>query len=304
MKVFEGIDARSNGYHRANQVRSLMLTEEEEKYITESAYIPEHLIGLMTSVSGGDAMMIEGFLCFQTPRRFILIGYPLAGHFTVNRLDRAVSLIKKRFKPSHLSLIAPRMSESLSAACREKERDRYYILKTDRIQIKGGIKRNINKARDRVILDRTEQMTLSHQTLSREFIQKKKPPLRVENLLTAMPDYVARNHTALVLNAWKGEHQLAAFYIIDLAATDFSAYIIGCHSKRHYVPGASDLLMAELIEISRARGKAYIHLGLGVNAGIRRFKEKWGGLPAHRYEMCELKLEKPAFLEMIRMFFH
>jgi hypothetical protein len=45
--------------------------------------------------------------------------------------------------------------------------------------------------------------------------------------------------------------------------------------------------------------KDYIHLGLGVNAGIRRFKEKWGGLPSRRYEMCELAFQKPSILNAI-----
>jgi hypothetical protein len=34
--------------------------------------------------------------------------------------------------------------------------------------------------------------------------------------------------------------------------------------------------------------KEYIHLGLGVNEGIRRFKKKWGGIPFLKYEFCEL----------------
>jgi hypothetical protein len=36
-----------------------------------------------------------------------------------------------------------------------------------------------------------------------------------------------------------------------------------------------------------------------VNEGIRRFKEKWGGVPSLKYEMCELKIRKPSFLDAI-----
>jgi hypothetical protein len=46
--------------------------------------------------------------------------------------------------------------------------------------------------------------------------------------------------------------------------------------------------------------KTYIHLGLGVNAGIRRFKAKWGGVPTRRYEMCELVLKKPTIFDAIK----
>jgi hypothetical protein len=56
----------------------------------------------------------------------------------------------------------------------------------------------------------------------------------------------------------------------------------------------------ELIKISNEFGKRYIHLGLGVNDGIRRFKEKWGARPTRSYETCELIIKRPLIREAIR----
>jgi hypothetical protein len=42
-----------------------------------------------------------------------------------------------------------------------------------------------------------------------------------------------------------------------------------------------------MIKLTQEQGKDIINLGLGVNAGIRRFKEKWGGIPYLNYEFCE-----------------
>jgi len=58
----------------------------------------------------------------------------------------------------------------------------------------------------------------------------------------------------------------------------------------------------ELIKMSAEYGKDYIHLGLGVNSGIRRFKEKWGARPTRSYEMCELVQKKSLILEIVRAF--
>ena len=58
-------------------------------------------------------------------------------------------------------------------------------------------------------------------------------------------------------------------------------------------------LAFEMIEASREFKKNYIHLGLGVNKGIRRFKKKWGGTPTHSYEMCELVLRKPSIHDAV-----
>ncbi|MDD5245241.1 MAG: hypothetical protein PHU49_14630, partial [Syntrophorhabdaceae bacterium] len=46
----------------------------------------------------------------------------------------------------------------------------------------------------------------------------------------------------------------------------------------------------EMINLAQEKGKNLINLGLGVNSGIRRFKEKWGGVPFLRYEFREYKL--------------
>ncbi len=92
------------------------------------------------------------------------------------------------------------------------------------------------------------------------------------------------------LNARDKTGKLCAFSVVDLGAKNFSAYILGAHSKKHYVPHASDLLFLEMINLTREAGKSSINLGLGVNEGIRRFKEKWGGKPFLRYEFCELPI--------------
>jgi hypothetical protein len=132
-----------------------------------------------------------------------------------------------------------------------------------------------------------------------EFVDRIVAPVRVNNLLNKMPGYIEESDSAFVLNAWDSRNRLAAFYVVELAATDFSNYIIGCYSKRNYVLGASDLLLDELIRLSAESGKRYIHLGLGVNAGIRRFKTKWGAKPVQRYEMCVLVLKKTSLLSTL-----
>jgi len=102
-----------------------------------------------------------------------------------------------------------------------------------------------------------------------------------------MPYYVDRSPSAWVLNARDKNGKLCAFFVVELGAKNFSTYVLGSHSKRYYVSHASDLLFFEMIKLTQEQGKNIIHLGLGVNAGIRRFKEKWGGIPYLNYEFCE-----------------
>jgi hypothetical protein len=196
-----------------------MITTEEEKYILERAYIPEHIVGLMTSVSGGEPYLFQNYFCCRKEDWVILVGYPLEKDFTIKDLAAVIDETKRRFRPRYLSLIAPELPPSLSASCEEKETDNYYTLSVPMGPIKSGIRRLIRKAQENATVERSREMGEAHKALTEEFIERAK-------------------------------------------------YVIGCHSKKNYVQGASDFLCHEMVEMSVEYGKKYVHLGLGVNEGI------------------------------------
>lgn len=274
-----------------------MLTSQEENYIIEKAYIPEHLIGLMAGVSGGEPFLLEDCLCLLRDEWVIVVGYPLGHDFVTEEFETLKDKVIEIFQPRTLSLMAPELSESLIDAAHERERDQYYVLELGNVIPGSGLRRMLRKAQALLRLERSREILKEHNGLINEFISRVQPPPRVEKLLFRMEDYVRHSSHAVVLNAWDGKNCLAAFYIVDLEGKDFASYVIGCHSKKNYVPGASDLLLAEMIRLSKEQGKHYVHLGLGVNDGIRRFKRKWGGIPALQYEMCEIILRKPSLLD-------
>jgi hypothetical protein len=251
----------------------------------------------MTHVSGGEPFLIDDFFICRKENWIILIGYPLEDHFTPDQLEAVFAKVKKRFHPEFVSLVAPQMPPSLTAACRETESDAYFTLEAQKPVIRSPIKRNLRKARQNLRMEFSSGMQDVHRELMNEFVGRAQLPERVKKLLYKMPEFTAGSDKALVLNAWDQANKLAAFYVVDLEARQFSNYIMGCHSKKNYVRGASDLLLFELINLSREYDKRYIHLGLGVNAGIRRFKVKWGAMPTRRYEMGELVLKKPTIFE-------
>jgi hypothetical protein len=276
-----------------------MLTSEQEHYVLSRAWVPEHTVGLITHLCGGEPFLIDDFLVCRTRDWVVLIGYPLNHGFDIDRFERLVGEIQKRFNPQTLSLIAPELPPSIANNCRERSSDQYYTLEVENPVIRSAVRRNLKKARRASRLERAGGMGEPHRKLMGEFIRRVDPPVRVRNMMSKLPGYLKDCDTAMVLNAWSHQNQLAAFYIVDLAAADFSNYIIGCYSKRNYVLGASDLLLRELIQLSAESKKRYIHLGLGVNEGIRRFKTKWGAKPARRYEMCELSMRKPSLIQTI-----
>jgi len=279
-----------------------MLTPEQEAYIQTNAYVPEHIVVLMTSLSGGEPFLIDDYFCCCRDDWVIFIGYPLGHEFALDEFEAVLEKVKKKFRAGRISLIAPELPPRLDAGCREKDSDTYYTLDTRLPTLGSAVRRNLKKAGRLLTIERAVHMGDDHHELMQEFIKRVSPPLRVKQLIFKMPQYIASSRHAFVLNAWSLKKNLAAFYVVDLAAKDFANYIVGCYSKNNYVIGASDLLLSELIKMSSEHGKAYIHLGLGVSSGIRRFKEKWGARPTHSYRMCELVFKKPLIWEIIRGF--
>jgi hypothetical protein len=264
-----------------------VIAPEEEAYILEKAYVPEHIVSLMALISKGDPFLVEDHFGLVKDNWLILVGYPLDQRFSIERSEEVIKHVLETFRPEVLWFIGPEIPASLLNTCQERETDQYYRLDLEKVKVKASLKRAVDKASQELTVERGRSISKEHQALISELLKREELQPRIRELYRAMPDYIGRSSTACVLNARDKKGRLCAFYVVDLAAGGFSTYILGSYSKRNYVPHASDLLFLEMIELTREHGKDIIHLGLGVNEGIRRFKEKWGGVPFLNYEFCE-----------------
>ena len=278
-----------------------MLTPEEEAYILEKAYVPEHIVSLMALISRGDPFLIEDHFGLVKDNWLILVGYPLDQRFSIERSEKVIKHVLETFRPEILWFIGSEIPGSLLNTCQERETDRYYRLDLEKVKVKASLKREVDKASQELTIERGRSISREHEALISELLKREKLPPRVQELYHAMPDYIGHSPTAFVLNAREKKGRLCAFYVVDLAAGGFATYVLGTHSKRNYVPHASDLLFFEMIGLTREHGKDIIHLGLGVNEGIRRFKEKWGGVPFLNYEFCEHRRESTKIASIIRI---
>lgn len=279
-----------------------MLTVEEKTTILKNAYIPEHSVDLISGISGGEPFLVDGCLALWKKGELILIGYPLTGAFDAKKFETTTRRLQRRFRPARISYIAPQAPLWPDAEAGETACDDYFTLDLQRVPMAAAVKRNIRNASRRLTVEKSGRMDASHRQLVDEFIARVKPGDRVQRLFERMPAYVAGQSGGYVLNARDGRSRLNAFYVVDLAPADFSTYVIGCYGKKNYIAGASDLLMSALVDVSRQSGKTFIHLGLGVNEGLRRFKRKWGGVPSRPYRMGTVDLKTPRIWSGIREF--
>lgn len=266
-----------------------MISPVEEAYALARAYVPEHIVSLMALISKGDPFLIEDHLGLVKDNWLILVGYPLEKNYSPERCERILKQAVETFRPEYLWFIGPDIPPSLLDSCKERQTDQYYKFDLAQTKLKPSLQRVADKASEELIVERGRSISREHEALISELLKRVDLPARVRELYLAMPDYVGRSSSAWTLNARDKDGKLCAFYVVDLGALNFSTYLLGSYSKRHYVPHASDLLFLEMINLTREHGKNTINLGLGVNEGIRRFKEKWGGKPFLRYEFCECR---------------
>jgi hypothetical protein len=278
-----------------------MLTPEKEAYVLSKAYVPEHIVSLMALISKGEPFLIEDHLSFVKDNWLILVGYPLDQRFSTERSEKIIHQTLETFQPEILWFIGPEIPAFLLSTCQERETDQYYHLDLEKVKLKASLQRAVDQASQELTIERGHLISKGHEALISELLKREKLPPRVRELYRAMPDYVSHSSTACVLNAWDKKRKLRAFYVIELGAKHFSTYVLGTYSKKHYVPHASDLLFLEMIKLSREQMKNTIDLGLGVNQGIRRFKEKWGGVPSLPYEFCECTYSQKKRIPLIKI---
>ena len=264
-----------------------MITSEDEAYILTRAYVPEHIASLMAGISKGEPFLIEDHLCLAKDNWLILVGYPLDENFSLERCERVLRQVIETFKPEYLWFAGPEIPVFLLESCTERETDQYYKLDLEKTKVKPSFQRVADKTSKELVVERGQSISKEHRALIAELLKREKLPPRVRELYRAMPDYVPCSSSAVVLSGRDRKGKLCAFFVVEFGAKDFSTYLLGTYSKKHYVPHASDLLFLEMINLTKEHGKKIINLGLGVNEGIRRFKKKWGGVPFLKYEFCE-----------------
>jgi hypothetical protein len=280
-----------------------MLNSDQERTLHEQAYVPEHSVGLMAGISGASPFMFKDYLCLEDRTRLMVVGYPLKGPYDPERFSQDLDQLTGSHKASEISVIAPEPWRGAAALCVESEQDDYYIIeKPDMDHIRAGLLKKARKAAGELIIRTDRRFTRSHHELTREFLDRIQPDQRIIELYKRAPRFLEYSGESALISAWTMNGNLSAYYVADLAPLNFSSYIIGCHSRRNYVPAASDALMLELLEISRHMGKTRAHLGLGVNKGIRQFKKKWRGQRAIRFFRCEMVRGKTGVINAIRGF--
>ncbi len=265
-----------------------MLSPKERSWVYDHAYLPEHLPEYVEAVSGSEAHLIGGYLCYAARAGLTFIGYPL-GRVEMSP-EQAFESALAGFRPAVASIAAPEIWP-VEGACETGPRDHYYRLPLPLVSPPRDAAYMVRRAA-RELEARRGTLRRAHRKIIKAFLAERdlSEPLRV--IFENIPEYVKRSRSVRVLEAWKGK-SLAAFNIIDLGSAGYGFYLFNFRSSKVNVPGASDLLFHEMVRLAEDEGKSALNLGLGVHQGVRRFKEKWGGEPFLPHATATIRRDVP-----------
>jgi len=277
-----------------------LISPAEDEFIKRVAYIPEHMPGYGTAISGGEMFLLKNYACYRQKEFLIFIGYPLQEPFDEKEMERTLAAAVERFVPSRVSLIAPSISR------KDGERgdsDAYYQLDLDPLRIPAKVRNMIHRASQGLHVEKGREFLGEHRQLVEEFLKTRRVGQGTHTIFQKIQGYLAAVPTAWIFSARTRDHHLAGFDIAEFGAQDYAFYLFNFRSAQNAAPGTSDLLLYELIRSTQEQGKRYINLGLGVNAGVTFFKKKWGGRPFlnHEFVLFEPRKISP-FEALLREF--
>lgn len=254
-----------------------ILTQSSDR---EFERIPEHSLSLMLPMSGGNSLRIGAYLFFYANHWLMAIAYPLKGPYSHDEFLHALNEAIGRTSATEIYAIGSDLPPEYAPNI--IERDRYYILSAN-AQTPKRLRTSIKKAELRLSIKEGIEFTPAHRRLFSEFLENS-PGMepRVTELYLRTPEAM-RSSTLHLLDAIDKNGNIVASLLLDYSPAHFISYIIGAHSKKNYIPHATDFLFSEMLKRAQKANKRYIHLGLGINEGILRFKRKWGAVPYYNY---------------------
>jgi hypothetical protein len=250
-----------------------MITPSELAYIAGHAYVPEHLPHYVTAISQTEPFVIDDFVLHVSGTHLIFVGYPLTGNFNNEQMQESLDKAKARFKPVVVSVVAPALIGALKESALSPP-DEYYRLDLLNLVIPRKTGSMLKRARRDVSVC-IGKFGKEHMGLVTDLMRTHRLDNAMQFIFQRLHEYVTYD-SAVVFEARTTHGDLAAFDVAEYGAKHYAFYMFNCRSREHKVPGASDLLLAHIIERAQAEGKRYVNLGLGINAGITFFKTKWG----------------------------
>ena len=275
-----------------------MITAAQQDYIQDHAYVPEHIPQYVKAISQTEPFLFGDFLVYSKKGLSIFVGYPLKEPFDEKQMGKVVEEVIKRFKPESLSLTGPAIPSSFKN-CERAPSDHYYRLDLSSLSISQKLRNMLRRAGRELAIEKKRNFDEDHRRMVEDFLKNHPVDEETRFIFRRIGVYLSSSKTAWVFDARNKSGELVAFDIAEFAPKDYAIYMFNFNSDTFYVPGASDLLLAEVIQQAKTERKKFVSLGLGINPGVTFFKKKWGGKVFLPHAYCLYRPSRKENLEAL-----
>ena len=275
-----------------------MITAAQQDYIQDHAYVPEHIPQYVTAISQTEPFLLGDFLAYSKKGLCIFVGYPLKEPYDEKRMGRLVEEVIKRFKPESVSLTGPAIPSSFKNCVRPAS-DYYYRLDLSSISISQKLRNMLKRAGRELAIEKKRNLDEDHRRMVEEFLETHPVDEETRFIFRRIDAYLSTSKTAWVFEARNKSDELVAFDIAEFRPKNYAIYMFNFNSGTFYIPGASDLLLSEVIQQAKTERKKYVNLGLGINPGVTFFKKKWGGVVFLPHAYCLYRPSRKENLEAL-----
>jgi hypothetical protein len=239
----------------------------------------------VTAISQTEPFLFDDFLVYTNQHRLIFVGYSLEEAFEEKRMGKNLEKAVKRFKPRNVALTAPVLPTSLRNFAHLPS-DHYYRLDLSSLSVSQKLRNMLKRAGRELSVKKTADFDEEHKQMIAEFLKTHPVEEATGVIFNRIDEYLSSSPNVRIFDARNERGELVAFDVAEFTPKDYALYMFNFGSDARYVPGASDLLLSEIIQEAKTAGKKFINLGLGINPGVAFFKKKWGGVVFLPYAFC------------------
>ena len=246
--------------------------------VTAQAQTPEQVIPYVCAVSELKPRMLGPCVGYEREGEVVLVGYPLHDPKDAGAMTEAVSLALRLPGLRRITVIGPaRPPQAPESAAIEE--DGYYSLPVPAPAPGQKTKNLLRRAGRELTVERGGSWGEDHTALVRRYLNGRLLAAGIRHIYKRLPRYLAESSSSLLVSARLADGRLAAFSVGEYAGLAMAFYMFSFRDPGIAPPGATDLLLSQLLEAASERGHTKMNLGLSVNEGISFFKRKWGAVP-------------------------
>jgi hypothetical protein len=270
--------------------------------VTAQAQTPEQVIPYVCAVSELKPRMLGPCVGYEREGKVVLVGYPLHDPEDAEAMAEAVSLALRLPGLRRITVIGPARPPQAPESAASQE-DWYYSLPVP-APLPGQKTRNLlRRAGRELTVERGGSWEVDHAALVRRYLNERPLVAGIRDIYKSLPRYLAESSSSLLLSARLADGRLAAFSVGEYAGLATAFYMFSFRDPGIAPPGATDLLLAQLLEEAMERGHTQMNLGLAVNDGIGFFKRKWGAVPFLPYVQATWETASPGISTVLASLF-